>query len=498
MADETEIPDQTSPIDLHRWGEKSLEALQGALASGELSSVELVDFYLGRIDAYDQTGPAINAIQARNKSARQIAQALDTERQSQGPRSLLHGIPVLVKDNYETTDMPTTAGSVLFAEFQPSRDATQVARLREAGAIILGKTTMHEFAYGITTVGSGFGETKNPYHLERNPGGSSGGTGAAIAANFAAVGMGSDTCGSIRIPAAQNNLVGLRGTQGLSSRAGIVPLSSTQDIGGPLAKSVRDLSIVLDATVGYDADDAQTRISQGQIPSSYLQALAPLHNARIGLLTDWHVQETDDKYVAEVVDTALSQMKTLAGWETLRLTSPEVNTSLDRPWNGHFVLIYDFKQDINRYLSNNSDLGIKDLADLLGRGMHHADITGSLTASASMESKDAAICSQEIAQRAVVREALLKIMRENNLDALAYPTIRQVATKRGREQMGTNCRLAANSGLPAISVPAGFDPEGLPVGLELLAEGFEEQKLLNLAYTIEQLYPQRRLPTHTP
>ena len=209
------------------------------MQSGEVTSRQLVDLYLARIDAYDQRGPALNAIIAVNPRAREAADALDAERAKGTVRGPLHGIPVLVKDNYETVEMPTSAGSIALAGFHPARDAFLVRRLKDAGAVILGKTNMHELAAGITTTGSRFGQTRNPYDLDRNPGGSSGGTGAAVAANFAAGGMGSDTCGSIRNPASHNNLVGLRGTQGLSSRAGIVPLSSTQDIGGPIAQDDR-------------------------------------------------------------------------------------------------------------------------------------------------------------------------------------------------------------------------------------------------------------------
>ncbi len=194
--------------------EKSIEELQRALAAGEVTSRDLVDLYLARIDAYDQHRPSLNALVALNPRAREAADALDAERRSGRVRGPLHGIPVLVKDNYETIEMPTSAGSIALAGFHPKRDAYLVQRLKDAGAIILGKTNMHELAAGITTVGSRFGYTRNPYDLDRNPGGSSGGTGAAVAANFAAAGMGSDTCGSIRNPASHNNLVGLRGTQG--------------------------------------------------------------------------------------------------------------------------------------------------------------------------------------------------------------------------------------------------------------------------------------------
>ncbi len=223
--------------------EKSIEALQSAMQAGVVTSRQLVDLYLARIAAYDQRGPALNSIVSVNPLARDAAAALDAERAAKGPRGPLHGIPVVVKDNYETIEMPTSAGSIALEGFHPARDAFQVQRLKAAGAVILAKTNMHELASGITNVGTRYGQTKNPYDLDRNPGGSSGGTGAAVAASFAAGGMGSDTCGSIRNPASHNNLVGLRGTQGLSSRSGIVPLSSTQDIGGPIARNIVDLAI---------------------------------------------------------------------------------------------------------------------------------------------------------------------------------------------------------------------------------------------------------------
>src|SRR5215213_4206689 len=249
--------------------EKSIDELQRAMTARQVTSRQLVDLYLARIEAYDKQGPALNAIVAINPEARATADALDAERASRGPRGSLHGVPVVVKDNYETIEMSTSAGSIALTSFHPKRDAFMVQRLKAAGAVIVAKTNMHELAAGIFTVGSRFGQTKNPYDLDRNPGGSSGGTGAAVAANFAAAGMGSDTCGSIRIPASHNNLVGLRGTQGLSSRTGIVPLSSTQDIGGPIARTIADLAIMLDATVGADPADASTTASAAHIPASY-------------------------------------------------------------------------------------------------------------------------------------------------------------------------------------------------------------------------------------
>ncbi len=471
----------------------SIEALQERMQTGTLTAAELTAFYLDRIDRFD---PALNAVQAVNPNALEEAAALDAERRQRGPRSALHGIPIIVKDNYETIGMPTTAGSVLFADFDPGRDAHQVALLREAGAVILAKATMHEFAYGITSVGSAFGQARNPYDAARNPGGSSGGTGAAVAANLASVGMGSDTCGSIRIPSAHNSLVGLRGTQGLSSRRGIIPLSSTQDIGGPLARSVRDLAIVLDATVGYDPQDPQTAEGYGQ-RHRYLDGLATHSGARIGVLEDWLVQEDADAAVAAVVRGALAQMAEVNGWALVSLASPAVNEALERPLNGHYVLIHDFQTDINRYLAANPALGFADLAAIFADGRTHPNIRGSLEASVSMDVHSEQSYLRELAQRSVVRRAILSLMAEHNLDALAYPTIRQIADRVGQEQMGTNCRLAANSGLPAISVPAGFS-EGMPVGLELMAESWSEQKLLNLALTVEQTLTARRPPDLKP
>ena len=227
--------------------ERTIPELQDAMAAGRVTSRELVEQYLARIEAYDQRGPSLNAMISLNAAALEEADALDEERASRNVRGPLHGVPVVVKDNYDMVGLPTTAGSVALADWYPPDDAYQVARLKEAGAVIIGKTNMHELAYGIETISSLGGQTRNPYDPTRNPGGSSGGTGAAVAANFAVAGMGSDTCGSIRIPSFHHALVGLRGTRGLSSRDGIIPLALTQDIGGPLTRTVTDLALVLDA-----------------------------------------------------------------------------------------------------------------------------------------------------------------------------------------------------------------------------------------------------------
>ena len=476
--------------------EASIESIQQAMNSGSLTAVQLTQYYLDRIAAYDQQGPGLNSIRILNDDALKQAAALDDERSRQGARSMLHGIPILVKDNYETKGMPTTVGSVLFKGFAPDRDAHLVSKLKNAGALLLGKTNMQEFAYGITNVGSIHGFTRNPYDPTRNPGGSSGGTGAAVAANFAVTGLGSDTCGSIRIPAAQNNLVGLRGTQGLMSRRGIFPLTSTQDIGGPLTKSVRDLAIMLDQMIGYDAEDAQTAESFGH-NFQFLANLQLREKVRIGLLREWMEREEGDEVVAGVIREALTAMSEKAGWKIVELESAELEASLDRPLEGYFVSAYDFKQDVNAYLRANPEMGFSDLEELLALGKHHPKVDLRTQKSIAMRSEDESTYYREMAQRKVVRRALLRLLAENNLDALAYPSIRHVANLIGEDQMGTNCRLAACSGVPAISVPAGFYGE-LPVGLELLAEPWADQKLLDLAYTVETRYPQRKIPGSTP
>lgn len=493
----TGIMSQESDITDAQLLEADIDTLQQMMSRGSLTSSRLVQFYLQRIEQYNHQGVGLNAVQYLNPEAVNEAHSSDVERATSGPRSALHGIPVLVKDNYETAGMPTSAGSILFAGFSPERDAEQVSRLKAAGAIILGKTTMHEFAYGITNQGSRYGSAKNPYVPTRNPGGSSGGTGAAIAANFAVVGMGSDTCGSIRIPAAQNNLVGLRGTQGLSSRTGIIPLSSTQDIAGPLARSVKDLARVLDATVGFDPVDPQTAESVGKLADSYYAQLAPMNSARVGVLVDWMRQDAADEPVAGVVRAGLAKMVEQADWQVQDLDTTNLVEVMQQPLNGHFVLIHDFKQDINAYLQANPELGYADIEALLADGRVHASVIESLQASANMGDSTWATYWYERGRRDVIRRHLLSMMAQYNVDALVYPTIRRIAAPLGEEQMGTNCRLSANSGLPAISVPVAFI-EGVPVGLELIAESWSEQKLLNLALSVEQTLMMRRPPPAMP
>lgn len=473
--------------------EKSITDLQKSLASGEATSRELVEGYLARINAYDQAGPKINAIVALNPKALEEADALDKERGRKKLRGPLHGIPVLVKDNYETVGMPTTAGTMALATYMPATDSYAVKRLKAAGAIILGKTTMHELAAGIVTVSSLTGLTKNPYDPTRSPGGSSGGTGAAIGASFAAAGMGSDTCGSIRIPSAFQNLMGLRGTRGLSSRDGIVPLSSTQDIGGPLARSVTDLAIMLDATVGADPNDAITAESKGHIPKSYRAALVAdgLKGARIGVVRFLYGNAPEDRDYGSVVDAALAKMKA-QGAEVMDITIPGLEEAL----KDSSLINAEFRGDLDAFLAKRPKAPVHSFAEIFDHGLVHEQL---FDRRALWEKVDEAVVKRAWEKRKAALDLVKETLEKNKLDALAYPTITRLPNLLGPQANGgQTCQLSAATGLPAMAVAVGFGAEGTPVGLELLGAPFAESTLLKLAYGWEQAEHPRKPPFSTP
>jgi len=475
--------------------ENTISELQFAMTAGGVTSRQLVDLYRARIAAYDKQGPSLNAIVALNPDATHIADALDAERRTRGPRGPLHGIPVLVKDNYETVEMPTAAGSIALASFHPRADAFLVRQLRDAGAVILGKTNMHELAAGITTTGSRFGQTRNPYDLDRNPGGSSGGTGASIAASFAAAGMGSDTCGSIRIPAAQNNLVGLRGTQGLSSRSGIVPLSSTQDIGGPLARTIADLVVMLDATVGADPSDASTNDSAGHIPSSYREAISAdkLKGARLGIVRGLFGTSPEDQEVTTIVNKALDALKQ-AGAEPIDVVVP----GLDDLLRDGSLIGPEFKFDLAEYLARHPDAPVKSLAEILDRGMYHRALEQTFRTRNAVEKRGTEAERRARIKRLALRNAVIAVMDEQRLSAIVYPTLTRKPARIGDAQLGTNCTLSAHSGLPALGIPAAWTEDGLPIGVDLLGRPWSEAELLSIGLGMEQTLKVRRAPFSTP
>jgi len=485
-------PAPASTFDVY---EKSIVELLAAQRVGTVTSHDLVEKYLARIRAYDQDGPKLNAMITLNPHALDDASALDAERRAGHVRGPLHGIPVVVKDNYATAGMPTTAGSLSLAGFQTGRDAFMVTRLKEAGAVIIGKTNLQELAYGITSISSAGGQTRNPYDPTRNPGGSSGGTAAAVAASFAAAGMGSDTCGSIRNPSSENNLWGLRGTAGLSSRDGIVPLSHTQDIGGPLARSVGDLLLMLDYTVGVDPADPTTRQSAGHIPRTYNSAVgdAGLGDVTLGVLTPLFGSAPEDEDVAHIVRNAVEDIRSL-GAGVVEMPFPE----LDELLQNTSVINAEFKFDLADFLAQFPSAPVHSLGEILLGGKYHPAIDAVLKRANDATARDSAAYKASLEKREVAREAVLAAMNRRHITAFVYPTLRRKPAPIGEPQLGSNCQLSATTGMPAISMPAGFTTDGLPVGMELMGQPWSEPALLKVAYAYERLVAPRRPPKTTP
>jgi Asp-tRNA(Asn)/Glu-tRNA(Gln) amidotransferase A subunit family amidase len=475
--------------------ETSIPELQAAMAERRTTAVALVDAYLARIRAYDHAGPGLNAMIRLNPHARDDAAALDAERRAGRVRGPLHGIPIILKDNYSTRDLPTSAGSVALAGLQTPDDAFQVKKLRDAGAVILGKSNMHELASGITSISSIGGQTCNPYDPDRSPGGSSGGSGAAVAASFAAVAWGSDTCGSIRIPSAVHNLFGLRPTKGLSSISGIVPLSHSQDVGGPLARSVRDLAIALDATVGADPADTATRILGGTPPGSFVAALdsSSLRGRRFGLFTDYLGTEQDDAEGARVIRQAVEALRR-RGAEVVDVKIP----GLDSTANSAGVIPYEFKYDLIDFLAAVPNAPVASLAAILQAGAYHVALEGPLRTRETQGTRDSPAYRAALAARSATRDMVVSFLDENHLDGLLYPTLRRKAAYIGEVQRGSTCQLSAVSGLPALSMPAGFTPDGLPIGIELLGRPLSDTRLVAFAYDYEQATHPRMPPSTTP
>ncbi len=475
--------------------EASIPELRRALEEGRVTSRGLVELYLDRIAAYDRAGPGLNTITRLNPRAGEQADALDRERAEGVVRGPLHGIPVLMKDNYDVAGMPTTGSSLALSGLRPPNDAFQVARLREAGAVVLGKTNLHELAAGITTVSSLGGQSRNAYEPARNPGGSSGGTGAAVAASLAAVGWGSDTCGSIRIPAAVHNLFGLRPTKGLSSIDGILPLSHSQDTGGPLARTVTDLALALDATVGADPADPATAVLEGRPTPAFRAALDPeaLEGARIGVLVDWFEEGGDGGAITEVVRAALAEMDSL-GAEVVDVTIPD----LDDLMANTGLIDLEFKFDLADYLDGIPNPPVSTLEEIVDAGLHHEALDATFRRRIARADQPADEYAEVRARRSALREAVVAFMDAERLDALAYPTMRRETALIGAAPVGSTCSLSANTGLPALTVPAGFTDAEVPAGLELLGRALDDALLVGFAYAFETASPKRRAPLRTP
>ncbi len=491
-AAQAQRPVDSPPFEVH---EATIAELQAAMGAGRVTSVELVDAYLARIRAYDLAGPRLNAVIHLNQRARSDAAALDGERSAGRVRGPLHGVPILLKDNYDTRDMPTTAGSMALAGVIPPDDATIVRQIREAGAVILGKTNLHEWARGYTTISSLGGQTLNPYDPTRIAGGSSGGTGAAVAASLAAIGWGTDTCGSIRVPAALNGLFGLRPTKGLASIDGIIPLAHTQDVPGPLARTVSDLAIGLDVTVGPDPGDPSTAILAGRPLPRFAEALDPdaLRGARIGVLANYFGSAPEDAEVGELVRRAVARMSE-RGAEVVEVTLP----GLDSLLAGTSVISVEFKFDLLDYLAATPTSPWRTLTEVLESGLYHDAVAGGLRRSDAVESRDSNARREALARRERARQTVIDFLESEDLDALAYPSVRRPPARVGEGQGGVACQLSAATGLPAITIPAGLVADALPLGFELLGRPLDDARLVQLAYGYEEAFRPRIPPALTP
>lgn len=464
--------------------------MQQAMDEGTLTAKSLVEFYLDRIDAYD---PVYRAFVTVNPDALAAARALDLERESLGPRSPLHGIPVVLKDNIDTFDMQTTAGSIALEGFVPPTDAFQADRLRQAGAIILGKVNLQEWARSIHGNSSILGRTLNPYDTGRNVGGSSAGTAAAVTTEMAAVGLGSDTCGSIRVPSAYNSLWGLRPTVGLSSRSGVIPLSATEDTVGPMARFVSDLAIVLDATTGEDPDDPATLGADENIPGTYLDSVDrnSLEGARIGVMYSLFGGVGP---VYRTVESALTDMEA-AGATVIAVEVPNRSGLIG---GSTAIFLREWPFATIDYFTDRPNAPITSLDDVLASGEYLPETEGPLQNAVSVATLDTADYQAAVAARAQVADAVEATMDEYDLDALAYPSISNSPAAVGVRQRGNNCATASVGGLPAISMPAGLTVEGLPVGVELLGRRWSEPTLIRLASGYEAQVGPRVWPDSAP
>jgi len=489
------------------FNETSVTQLQEAMAAGRYTSRRLVELYLQRIAQIDGAGPTLRAVIETNPDALAIADALDVERKDKGPRGPLHGIPVLIKDNIDTGDkMLTTAGSLALTGGPAPRDAFVVERLRAAGAVILGKTNLSEWAnIRSARSTSGWsargGQVKNPYVLDRNPCGSSSGTGAAIAANLAAVGVGTETDGSVVCPSAVNALVGIKPTIGLVSRTGIIPIAHSQDTAGPMARTVTDAAVLLNAMIGADKSDA-AMASAPAAPEDYTAALKPdaLKGARIGVARAQYFGYSPP--TDSLINAAIELMKT----QGATIIDPaDIPTAARLEACEIEVLLYELKADLNAYLATRGTASAAStLNDLIAfnerekaREMPHfgqelfirAEAKGPLT------TPDYRVASSQC-RRLARDEGVDAVMTAQQLDALVVPTLGPAWPTdlvNGDHITGAGSTPAAVAGYPSITVPAGWVGE-LPVGMLFMGRAWSESRLIGLAFAYEQASRHRRPP----
>jgi len=496
-----------SPPPAFELDELTIADIQQGLQSGKYTSRQLVEKYSERINDLDRKGPALHAVIEMNPDAEQIAVALDRERKEKGPRGPLHGVPILIKDNIDTQDrMMTTAGSLALVGAKPQRDAFVAQRLRAAGAVILGKTNLSEWAnFRSNKSSSGWsgrgGQTKNPYVLERNPCGSSSGSGAAVAANLCTAAVGTETDGSVVFPSSANSLVGIKPTVGLVSRAGIIPIAHSQDTAGPMARTVADAAILLAALSGVDPRDEATNASRGKSVADYTEFLNKdgLRGMRLGIARKhFGFNERVDK----LMDDLFAEMK--------RLGAVIVDPA-DVPTTGKFddsefeVLLYEFKADLNTYLAGlGPQAPVRSLKDVIAfneknrdREMPYfgQDIMIKAEAKGPLTSKPylAALRKNHLLTRT---QGIDAVMKQHQLDALVAPTGGPPWPTdwiNGDHFSGGYSSASAVAGYPHVTVPAGY-VFGLPVGISFFGGAFSEGKLIKIAYAFEQATKARRPP----
>ena len=485
--------------------ETTIAAIHAAMTAGTLTCRALVERYLARIAAYDKQGPAINSLVALNPQALATADSLDLRARAEGRLTgPLHCIPMIVKDNFETADLPVSAGSLSLAGYVSTRDAFLVKQVRAAGAIVLAKSNMAEFAFSpYETVGSLLpGYTRNPYALDRVTAGSSGGTAAAVSANLGEVGLGTDTGNSIRGPSAHNALVGIRSTMGLTSRAGVIPLNLAADIAGPMARTVADAAAVFQVIVGEDPDDSVTAASRGRPREDYAAALRRdgLVGARIGVLHQAYRTATTDTQVVRVFHAALDDLRKAGA---VVVDSVAVD-SLDAWRRAQSGTCLPFKYDLNAWLARQGDrVPVKTLEEVIRSRRFHPSIETRLNASQAADTAPAQSggCRSREAFRAKLRDGVIRLMDQQRLDALVYPTWSNPPRLIGdlNTPHGDNSQLfSPSTGFPAISVPMGYTRGVLPAGLQLLGRPWSEATLFRLAYAYEQATHHRHPPESTP
>jgi Asp-tRNA(Asn)/Glu-tRNA(Gln) amidotransferase A subunit family amidase len=481
--------------------EATIADVHAAYKSGALTATQLVQAYLKRIQAYDQAGPKLNVVIFLNPNALEEARALDEHLRKTGKFvGPLHGIPVLLKDNVNTKDMPTTGGSLSLAGYMPATDAAITQNLRAAGAIILAKVNLHEFAIWGETVSSIRGQTLNPYDLTRTPGGSSGGTGAGVAANFAVAGIGTDTINSIRSPASANSIVGIRPTLGLVSRAGIIPYSFTQDAAGPLARTVADAAQMLNVLVGFDPNDPVTAWSVGNTEKDYTKFLKAkgLKGKRIGVLRSFFGSASINEEVSVLANKALEDLKR-SGATLIELNTPDLNSGKIR--DEICVDLYELKPAVNAYLAEGS-APMKSLEQIIASGKFHPNIGDNIKKAQSLEMDDS--YRLRLHKRSELQQRVMKIMADNRLDAIVFPHQKRLVVPIGETQVERNGSLAAATGFPSIVVPGGFSMPtqsatlGVPVGIEFVGRPWSEKVLIEIGFGYEQATKHRRPPASAP